>query len=305
MLHLNPRRALLPALAVACSLLFAAPVDARPTPPKNLDTQVKTPQTFRYRYKTGAQDQYATVMSQSIKMDAGTAMPAMESTSTIKATLQQKVEAVDPDGTANLLTTYENLKLDIVQNGVRVPPEQVGSLESALKGVTSRSRLTARGEPRDTTVEGEAGAMKQVTESMKSALVGTTPVFPDKPLQAGESWVQKVPVSVSQGPIKLTIHFQVTYTFLGFSKLKDAQTAVFRTDIESSLNESPAGPGGARIVMTGNGKGLGFLYFDNDKGHLTKSELEMTQTTHMKVDAAQGSNSIKMTQTTTASMDLK
>jgi hypothetical protein len=304
-MYLTPHRALVPVLFAALALLGASVAEARPTPPKNLDTQVKGTQTFRYRYKTGGADQYTTVMAQSIKMDAGAGAPPMDSTSTIKTTLQQKVESVDPDGTATLTTTYEGLKIEIVQNGARIPADQVGPLEDALKGITSRTRLTARGEPRDLTVDGEPVAMKQITESMKSAMVGTNPIFPDRAIKVGESWTQKIPIAINQGPLKLTLHFQVTYTYIGASKLKDATASVFRVDVESSMNESPAGPGGARIVMTGNGEGVGFIYFNNEQGKLVRSELEMTQTTHMKIDAGQGSNAIKMGQTTSATMELK
>lgn len=295
------------ALAAALvALALAATATATPTPPKKIDTDVKTPQVFRYKFKPGDTQRYDTVMAQAIKMDgANSGMPPVDTTSTIKATMRTKTESVDPEGAATLTTTYDALELAITQNGVQVDKSQVAPLEDMLRGMTSRSQMTDRGEPRDVKIDGQDQGMKQLTESMKSALVGTNPVFPDKGLKPGESWAQKIPMNLAQGGLKLTINFDVKYTFLGFAHVGEVRTAIFRTDVESSMNDDANALGNARFKVSGAGKGLGYLYFDPSRGTVVKSDLEMKQSTDMTVDAGQGPSSIKMTQTTSATMDLK
>lgn len=293
-------------VAALVALALASTAVATPTPPKKIDTDVKAPQVFRYKFKPGDTQRYDTNMAQAIKMDAANSgMPPMDTTSTIKATMRTKIESVDPDGSALLTTTYDSLELAIVQNGVQVDKAQVAPLEEMLKGVSSRSKMTDRGEPRDVKLDGQDQGMKQLTESMKSALVGTQPVFPEKGLKPGESWLQKIPMNLAQGGLKLTINFDVKYTFLGFANVGETRTAIFRTDVESSMNDDANALGNAKFKVSGAGKGLGYLYFDPIRGTVIKSDLEMKQTTDMTVDAGQGPSSIKMTQTTAATMDLK
>ncbi|MBH25419.1 MAG: hypothetical protein CMH57_13430 [Myxococcales bacterium] len=296
------------AAVVAVALCLSATAFAKPKPPRKLDTSETTAQTFRYKYKAAQARDFGLNMTQELSMEQGAAMPAVNTTSTVKAVMNVKTQQVLPNGMATIETSYKDFDLSVTNNGVEMGKAQLKNFESLLKGIRSTSKMNPRGVSQDFQYEGIDPSMKQMTDSMKSVTKGLTPVFPEKALKIGENWKDVDTITVSQGPIKLSLKFTITYTFLGHTQLKKRRVAVFKSDINMTVNDT-SNSAGTTIKVKGRGAGVGYLYFDNKAGALIKSELEMDQTTHMTVEGANapagGAQSMKMSQKTATTMELK
>lgn len=292
----------------------AAPAWAKPTPPKQLETRLDKPVVLRYKHTPKQTLRYTTRMRQALDMkplgETAKTAPKLSTSSNITAQMVMKTVRVTPDGNADVETSYANFALKLSQGGVDVPDKQLAPLTDMIRKVRTVSTITTRGEPLKTDISGVNPAMKPMIESMKTALVGLTPVFPKGELKVGQSWLQRVPMVVAQGPVRIKLSFAVTYTFLGFTNLKGARVAVLRSDIKTNINDVPspktAKPQQGSIKVKGAGTGIGFLYFDNAAGRLVKSELEMDQTTRLKADPGGDKpvQRVEMSQTTTTTVDL-
>ncbi|MEL6181675.1 MAG: DUF6263 family protein, partial [Myxococcota bacterium] len=237
-------------------------------------------------------------------------MPPMTTKSNVKALMNVTTQKILPDGLATIETRYQDFNLTLNNNGVEMGKAQLKTFEDMLKRMRSTSKMNPRGETKDFQYEGIDPSLKQMTDSMKSVTKGLTPIFPKKALKIGEDWTVKETVPVAQGPVKLSLKFNITYTFLGYTSIGQRRVAVFRSKINMTVNDTSK-TNGTTIAVKGRGKGKGYLYFDNNAGALIKSELEMNQTTNMTVDGggananAGGVQSMKMTQKTTTSMKLQ
>lgn len=286
-------------------LLLPQPASSAPQAPKKLNTKLASPQVFRYKFAANQTRGYTVTMDQDMSMQGDGPVPAMKSGSLMKASMSQSVRSVRPNGSAVIETTYDHFDISVSNNGVKVPKEQLKPLAEMLQKMKSSSEISPRGEPKEMKLDGVAPEMQGLSDSMKSAMVGSSPIFPDKALKVGESWTQKLPMAINQGPVNITINFLTKYTFIGTAPMSGVSTSVFRTDISATVN-APKMAGPVPLDLTGSGKGLGYVYFDNARGELVKSELEMTQTTTMKItDPNMGaSQTVELGQTTRASMSL-
>jgi hypothetical protein len=274
---------------------------AEPQPPKNIDINVVEPQVFRYRYKAKSLEHFDLVVSQKVDV-AGPTNTAMSST--IRSGLVRATISVRPDGGAKVRTLFDKPRFVISQNGVSISSSSTVQMEDVLAKVVKTRQLSALGEVRDVEIEGIGAAGLQISESLQSAMIGVWPVFPKKGLKSGDSWNLKVPLELVQGGLNLKINFDITHTFLGYVQVDGSQLAVFRTNVTTALDEKPSRVGEAEFSISGGGKGVGYVLFDNRRGVVVESELELVQRSEMRV-VSEGAATQKYSTTQRAETSLK
>ncbi len=293
---------------IGLALLFSATALAGPKAPKKLDTKEKEAQTFRYKHKPGSKTSFTNGVIQELDLEVvGGDMPVPNTATrtAMTATLELETTKVLPDGNGQIVTTYKDLDIEISQGPTAIDKAKLAPMIDQLKGIKSSVLITPRGEQKDLKIEGAPGA-QNMNESLRSALIGAAPEFPVKGIKIGEGWEQKIPLKMSQGPISMAMDFQIKYTFLGYTTVKKTRLAVFKMSIELAVKGKPAsGFGGQTMKLDGTGKGLGYLYFDQEAGALYKSEVEMSQVINMDVSAQGQSQKMRMSMKTEATMARK
>jgi hypothetical protein len=296
------------AAVIGLALLFSATAVAGPKAPKKLDTKEKEAQTFRYKHKAGSQRAFTNGVIQELDLEViGGDLPVPNSATrtAMSATLELATTKVLPNGDGQIVTTYKDLDIEISQGPKAIDKAKLAPMIDQLKGIKSSVLISPRGEQKDLKIEGAPGA-QNMNESLRSALIGASPEFPEKGIKIGEGWEQKIPLNMAQGPISMKMDFQIKYTFLGYAKVKKARLAVFKMNIELTVKGKPAsGFGGQSMELDGTGKGLGYLYFDQEEGALYKSEVEMSQVINMAVSAQGQSQKMRMSMKTEATMARK
>lgn len=310
MKHTLIRTLLVAVAALALSMAATAlpgQAQAAPKAPAQLDTKVKEPQVFRYKGKPGAQFTYKVSVTQGMKMDAKGApipMPPEGITTTFDATIVNTTEKVLPDGKSVVSTSYAALDLKLKQGDQTVPSDMLKPQIEQFKQIKTTVTISPRGERTDTKIENVP--MGQQGGPLQDALVGSSIIFPDKPLNVGDKWEQKVPLEMKQGMMTLKFSFKTDYTFLGYAKLGGNRVAVFQTDIYMLLVDQKNQMPGHKITMKGNGKGSGFIYFDQKAGQIAKSDVEMIQQIQTSIaPEGQPAQDLTMEISTQALMDLK
>ena len=290
-------------LIVLCTSTTAV---TAPRPPKKLDTKVEAPQVFRYIYEAGSTTVYDNKVEQELTMKSGApGMPGgMTAKTSLDARLAAKTTKVLLNGSGVIVNSYQKLDMKITQGGREIPSEQLKPLIAELAKIKSTATISPRGEQTDVQIEGNP-ASAQVADSMKSALVGAAPVFPEKGLEVGEGWTQEIPLKMKQGPIALTLDFKVKYTFLGYTKVKKRRLAVFKSAIDMKVTSKPGDVPGQKIELGGSGSGIGFIYFDQKKGLVEKSEVEMSQDIDMRVSMEAQTQEMNMNMKTNATVTRK
>lgn len=293
------------AAVIGLALLFSATAVAGPKAPKKLDTKEKEAQVFRYKHKAGDKRVFTNGVIQELDMEligGDLPIPNQATRTAMTAELQMETKKVLPSGDGQIVTTYKDLDIEISQGPTNIDKAKLAPMVEQLKGITSTVVISARGEQKDLKIEGAPGA-QNMNESLRSALIGASPEFPEKGIKIGEGWQQKIPLKMAQGPIQMNMDFQVKYTFLGYTKVKKTRLAVFKMTIELAVKGKPAqGFGGQTMEIDGTGKGLGYLYFDQAAGALYKSDVEMTQVINMNVAAQGQSQKMRMSMKTEATM---
>ncbi len=298
---------LLMVMALVFTGALSSVASAKPKAPGKLNTKVAEPQVFRYKFKAGTKQAYKSKVSQAMEMasQAGPGMlPPGGVKTTINATLINSVDKVLPSGDAQLVTTYDKLTLNLNQGGQEVPSEMLAPQVDMLKKIRSTSTLSPMGEKSDLKIENAPGGQQQ-GGPLQDAMVGAAIVFPAKGVKVGESWKQKIPLEMKQGPMTLKFSFTVDYTFMGYKKQGARRLAVFKSDIYMLLLDQKGGMPGHDISMKGSGKGTGYLYFDQKEGVIIKSDMEMLQEINTTMSAqGQAPQTMDMKITTEALMEL-
>ena len=172
-------------LAVALILCVPATLVAAPKPPKKLDTSEKSAQTFHYKHKAGEKLLYTNGVIQEMELEVmggDLPIPNTATRTSMIAKIIQETTKVLPSGEAEVQTTYDDLEIEISQGPKMVDKAQLAPMVDQLKKIKSVSRLTAQGEQKAFEVQGAPGA-QNMNESLRSALIGAQPKFPEKAIK--------------------------------------------------------------------------------------------------------------------------
>jgi hypothetical protein len=292
----------------AVCLSFVCPQigEAAPPAPGKVDTKVSGAQAFTYKYKAGETTRYSNVISQSMNMKGqGGPMGNQNVKTKMVSALKMNTKKVMPNGDAQIVTTYDSFEMSMEQGSQTIKGQQLGPISEMMKKLITTSVVSPTGKQKSLSFEGLPPEMNQLKDSFKNALIGATPEFPSKGLKVGENWSQTVPMDFKQGNINLKMKFTVKYTFLGFTQVDKTKTAVFKSELDITMEKTTSTMMGMSMTIGGNGKGNGFLYFDPSLGRLHKSDMEMVQNIDMSIKGPEGPQSLKMDMTTNVAMAVK
>ncbi len=294
-------------LALFLVMSLAQPLTAEIKAPGKLDTNVKAPQTFRYKHKAGEINSFDAKIDQGVKMtgQAAPGLGGMNVTSVMKAQMDMRTDKVLPSGDAVVITTYGTFDLTMNQGGQVIESPQLAQVADMVRKIKTTATVTPRGEQKDIKMEGLPAEMRQLQDSLSNAMVGATPTFPEKGLKPGEGWQQDMPVDLQQGPVSVKMDFQIKYTFMGYSTIQGTRVAVFKTDLKMVIKNTTSNMMGIEMNISGGGKGTGFIYFDQQGGRLMKSDTEMVQNIDMEIKAPEGPQKLQMEMSTDAAIDRK
>ena len=128
------------------------------------------------------------------------------------------------------------------------------------------------GQPEFTSVEGEG-----LGEDFKEAFLTTVQSMlsqikiPDVTLKVGESYVQKLPLSIPLGPISMDMTNSTTYILKRIEAGKAYLDIIHDFDMTTSTSGA-----GLDSEGSGSGKGTGTLVFDIKESYITKMENDIT-----------------------------
>jgi hypothetical protein len=218
------------------------------------------------------------------------------------ADITMETRKVLPNGDGEIVTSYDGLDIEIRQGPKLVDKAHLAPMVAQLKKIESTALVGPRGTQKAFHVRGAPGA-QIMNESMRSAFIGASPEFPEKGVKIGEGWRQDIPLKMAHGPIKMEMNFGVRYNFLGYATVNKTRLAVFKMNIELKIAGSPAGVMPEQsIKLSGEGKGLGYLYFDQGAGAVYQSEIEMSQVIYIDLSAQGKSKKMRMSMRTEATM---
>jgi hypothetical protein len=291
--------------AFSIVFLFTVTALAGPKPPKKLDTSEKGAQVFRFKHKAGEKARFTNTVIQELTLEVleGTLpVPNTATRTSMIADITMETRKVLPNGDGEIVTSYDGLDIEIRQGPKLVDKAHLAPMVAQLKKIESTALVGPRGTQKAFHVRGAPGA-QIMNESMRSAFIGASPEFPEKGVKIGEGWRQDIPLKMAHGPIKMEMNFGVRYNFLGYATVNKTRLAVFKMNIELKIAGSPAGVMPEQsIKLSGEGKGLGYLYFDQGAGAVYQSEIEMSQVIYIDLSAQGKSKKMRMSMRTEATM---
>lgn len=155
------------------------------------------PMTLAYKFTPGDVDNYKMSMEMSMQMPG---MPAPNTSVTV--TYTQKVLSVNPDGSAKIQVTYGAPTLSgapAAAKGAKAAAKLEG--QSVIMTMSPRGQMLSM-EGLDKIVAGSA--MKNMDFSSLFSNSSNQALFPEGPVDVGQSWSQDVPFPFGGGQMKIT-----------------------------------------------------------------------------------------------------
>lgn len=235
-----------------------------------------------YKFKVGDVDRYRetskTIMSAEM-------MPGGSQTFTNETFSTQRIDKVNPDGSAVLIRT-----IDSTSSTMNGQPSENPRTKGAI-GFPLRVKVSSTGKVlevlslRDSLDE----AASAVLETFRSQLM-SQPSLPTKSVRVNDSWQDSSKITQQTQMGSLTTEIKYSTTLKG----SDTISAVAVLVLKLRVNLAGSISGGAGTI---NGTGEGDVYFSGELGKEIKSALDIDQT--MDVNSPQGSMTMNMKTTTT------
>lgn len=203
------------------------------------------PVQLRYRFETGQVVRYAVVMNDDYKIHVG--VTTEEPYSHQNSTKSYRVKSVNPDGSAELELTIEEIALEIFQNGEKLKfnskdkeTKDRQPVFLALEGLIGKPHLKLTISP-----QGEISnytplvAKDQVPNDPESAAFDVLIALPEKSVAVGESWKEDLTVKIGiagtpglQKPVRV----QRNYTLKSYEN--NLATIEIKTRVLTVLEEA-------------------------------------------------------------------
>ena len=238
---------------------------------------------LEYRLPKGDVSDYRMVM----EMDGETRIEGMGQTKSSKLEgkqeleLTQEVKEVSPDGILDVEVTYTKASMEMSVDGKKAPSP---SMEKLLVGKKISMRMDRQGRTLEAKgLEGLPGLPQGM--DLKNLTRQIQPVFPNKELKKGDSWIQDLGMStqLAEG-MYLDQTGEAKYTLLGFKKMKgypcvEIKSVVNLTQSMDLTQErvNPATGQKTKIDMKvkNDGQGEGVIYYAYPDGKLIESNMVM------------------------------
>jgi hypothetical protein len=221
------------------------------------------------------------------------------------------------DGVGTYVTSFRDFEFEATVAGIDAGAMS-GLDTEALEKMLITSKMNERGETLDTKFEGLPEEMSQMNFAGAATfnIMGMMPVFPEKAIKVGESWVSMIdnPMVAFVGEMasgKDLPQIKVTSKLLGIEKLNDvpAFKLAIKVDFpfDMDLSEMLEAQMGAEMTMTMKGSAAvdGTLWLDMETCHPIKMVYDSTNDMTMTFSNPMGGDqSMRMTMGGTGRLDL-
>lgn len=238
---------------------------------------------LEYRLAKGDVSDYQMVM----EMEGETRIEGMGQTRSSKLEGKQELEwtqevkEVSPDSILDVEVTYTKASMEISVDGKQAPPP---SMVKLLVGKKISMKMDRQGKTLEAKApEGLPGLPQGM--DLENLTRQIQPVFPDRELKKGDSWIQNLGMSIQLAEgMHLDQTGEAKYTLLGFKKVKSRLCAEIKSvvDLTQSMDltqerVNPATGQKAKVKMKvkNNGQGEGTVYYACRDGKLIESNMIM------------------------------
>ena len=231
---------------------------------------------LEYKFKVGDVDRYKETTLNNMTSDM---IPGGQKVSS-EMYVTQKVDKVNPDGSAELLRTIDSVVT--MMNDQPMPSQQV----KPLIGIPLRVTIQKNGKVLDVKPVNAATdeALNKMIDAMQKQLM-VQPGFPSRALKMKETWKDSSKISQETPMGTMVTDMKTTTTLIGFDKILGYDVAVLKVSVEVA---GELGVGMGYI----NGTGRGNSFFSDVAGKEIRSFVDMEQ--NMDLSTPQGSTTVNM-----------
>jgi hypothetical protein len=247
---------------------------------------------LRWRFTAGQELQQTMTQKMTITMSINNREMRTEMNQTIDAVW--KINAVDNEGTADMLQTIRRMRITVKGpgGGFELDTDSVEAGEGAAEAVAEalkklvnadfRLKMNAQGEVIDVTIPaGVTEALQDLPgaeqlaetfseEGMKNMITQGTPSLPKEGVTEGATWKREMSMKL---PPAGTMNTVSTFTYMGIEG-DDPPLHKLKVDLTQSI---VPGEGGMKITLKDQ-QTQGSVYFDNEAGRMTGSEIKQVMT---------------------------
>lgn len=238
---------------------------------------------LEYRLAKGDVSDYQMVM----EMEGETRIEGMGQTKKSKLEgkqeleLTQEVKEVLPDGILDVELTYTKATMEMSVDGKKAPSS---SLEKLLVGKKISMRMDKQGKTLEAKgLEGLPGLPQGM--DLENLTRQAQPVFPDKELKKGDSWIQDLGMNaqLAEG-MYLDQSGEAKYTLLGFKKMKGYPCAEIKSVVnltqsmdltQEQIDPTTGQKTKVEMKVKNDGQGEGIIYYAYQDGKLIGSNMVM------------------------------
>lgn len=257
------------ALSAAPLLLLASPAEA--ARPEQVDSDRSGAVPLRFTLQRGQSRAYTLTGRQTREGLEGTAGDISDLDVSLSYTYE--VQSVGDDGTADIAASLTGAEVSYAINGEEEETDEI------LSGIRD-ARLTLRAAD-DGSLRERNGSVdtRIVSPDIGSFLQDTFSQvwvqFPEEPVSIGDSWLQVIPLSLSDSAPDLEANINVRYTLAGFANVGGAEHAVIDAEYSTEIDGNMAfGPGGRLLRVVGRGIGEGHILFNPAAGAVSEIHVE-------------------------------
>ncbi|MEP0766853.1 MAG: hypothetical protein HRF45_09990 [Fimbriimonadia bacterium] len=271
----------LPAISVACALVAAA--------------VAQDGYLLRLKLEPGVITSYKVTNNMNGTMSGGMMGGDQAQEMVIKQTMvmRHKLAGVK-ENIGTFITTFKDFDIEMTMGGMDIS-QFAGADKDQVEKIVITSRINERGEIVETKFEGlpESMAGMSMTGGMNFNMMALMPVFPENPIQIGESWtsVVKNPMLATMGEraqkMKLP-DLKIVSKLEAIEKLKDVDCYRISFDLDFPVDMDMSGMMGGgggedtSVKSTGTSKIKGVVWLNKDTCALAKqtfdSQADMTIT---------------------------
>ncbi len=228
--------------------------------------------TLRHQVAPNAELRYKTHVQQDLHLELPPAKPH-DVQSDIQAQMQWKSASTATASSMPLEVVFRDFEVKL-RSGDKVLP---GEAYLSQLGVLRLSMaLDAQGKISNTVMDGNNPQVIRTLNLFQDAFLRSIPVFPSKPVQVGDSWVNQETFKTEKTPA-LSSQVSRTYKLDKVEKRSGAQVAVLSSTLRILLESEAEIDGEPRSKISYTVEGKGEVVFSIEEGQILSSTFSATQ----------------------------
>jgi len=273
------------------------------------------------RWKFAAGDEFDIVMKQNMTMemempqadadDDAPAQPPVNTSTDMIMDMTWNVESVAADGSAKMTQTIDRMRMDMAlgpagkaefdTDSDEKPTGMAAMVAGMIKpmiGAPFRQTMGPNGkitemEVPDAVKKGPIAGALGGEDAFSDMIRRANASLPSEAIDVGHTWVVPIELKSKIGQIEV----KTTHTYLGSEQRDGRRQEKIGVKIDMEFGEG--GIGGAKVDITEQDN-QGVMYFDNQAGRLTESQMTQKMTLEIQI----GETAIKQKITTTMTMQV-